>query len=348
MKKIMIGDRTVGDGAPVYIIAEIGSNFDGSIDRAKQLIDLAKESGADAVKFQSFKPGSIISKDDFTEKKSFQSKWDKPVFEVYKNAMLPREWHSELNAYSRKKGIPFFSAPYDKEAVDLLLELDVPAFKIGSGDITFLELLEYIALKKKPVILSTGASTLEEITEAVEVIKKTGNNELILLQCITNYPSPIEQANLRAMVALKEKFNVPVGYSDHSPGSLVPLGAVALGACIIEKHFTDDKTRKGPDHPFAMDSKEFSEMASGIRQMEKAMGKAEKIVVPAESETVILQRRSLHTAVPIKKGQAITKEMIEVLRPAKGLPPKEISKVVGKKASQDIEKGVPLTWNLLS
>lgn len=344
MRKIRIGERWIGEEEPTYIIAEIGSNFDGSLEQAKRLVDLAKEVGADAAKFQSFLPDKIIAKEGFQRKSSFQAKWGKPVYEVYCDAMLPREWHEKLAEYCHKKGIHFLSSPYDKEAVDLLSQVGVPAFKIGSGDITFLSLIEYIARKGKPIILATGASSIGEIEEAVNTIRATGNQDIVLLQCVTNYPSPFEHTNIRAMVSLKEAFQVPVGYSDHTPGSIVPLGAVALGACVIEKHFTFDKTRKGPDHPFAMDVSEMAAMIREIRLLEAALGVPIKQLTPAETETVILQRRSLFAKVDIPAGTTITADMIEALRPAIGITPKCMHLVMGRKAKVDIAEGEPITW----
>ncbi len=351
MKQIKIGKRWVGEGEPAYLIAEIGSNFDGSMVRAKKLIDLAKECGADCAKFQCFATDKIISKEGFDGLRSgFQTKWKKPVHEVYKAAEFPRAWHKELYAYCRKRGLDFMSAPYDKEAVDELNALNVPAFKIGSGDITWLSMIRYIAKKKKPIILAAGASTLAEIDEAIAAIRETGNRNIILLQCVTNYPSHFEHANIRAMKAMGEMFNLPVGYSDHTPGSVVPLGAVALGACLIEKHFTDDKKRTGPDHPFAMDGKDFKEMAQGVRALEKALGSSVKELYAEEGQTVILQRRCLRAAKDISEGTKIEKNMVVVLRPCpkEALAPKYQDVIVGKRACQAFKKGDPFTWQSLS
>ncbi|PKP60161.1 MAG: pseudaminic acid synthase [Candidatus Altiarchaeales archaeon HGW-Altiarchaeales-2] len=345
IKNIKINGRLIGDEQPTYIIAEVGSNFDGSLEQAKKIVDLAKEAGADAVKFQSFLVDKIICGEAFTEKVSFQAKWGKSVYDVYKNAEFPREWHQEIMEYCKKKNITFFSSPYDKGAVDLLDEIDVPAFKVGSGDINFYSLIEYMAKKGKPMIVGVGASTMGEIEEAVKTIRSTGNNDIIILQCITNYPSPFEQANIRAMVTLRNAFQVNVGYSDHTPGSLVPLGAVALGACMIEKHFTFDKTRPGPDHPFAMDVSEFKKMVEDIRMMEKALGSYIKEPVPAEKETIILQKRCIYSSVDIPKGTKIAQDMIAVLRPDKGIKPKYFDIVVGREAKVDIPKGTPITWD---
>ena len=347
MGKMKIGDRYVGSGEPTYIIAEIGSNFDGSLEQAKKLIDLAREAGADAAKFQSFLPDKIIAKKGFKNKTSFQARWEKSVYEIYSDAMLPREWHWELARYCSEKGVHFLSSPYDKQAVDLLDEVGAPAFKIGSGEITNPSFIEYVAKKGKPIILGTGASTLGEVEEAINTIRATGNEDVILLQCVTNYPSPIEQANIRAMVALGKAFQVSVGYSDHSPGSVVALGAVALGACVIEKHFTFDKARKGPDHPFAMDVPEMTAMIRDIRLLEKALGSPIKQVTPAETETVVIQRRSLFARADIPVGAVITEEMIEPLRPAIGIPPNYMPLVIGRRARVGIPEGEPITWETI-
>jgi len=348
MKRIKLGDRWVGEGEPNYLIAEIGSNFNGSLQRAKKLIDLAKSSGADAVKFQCFATDKIISKEGFEGLKSgFQAKWGKSVYQVYKDAEFPRQWHKELFDYSESRGINFFSSPYDKEAVDILDDLGVPVFKIGSGDITWLEMVKYIASKGKPVILGVGASTISEIEEAIKTIRSQDNDEIILLQCVTNYPSHFESANIRAMKAMGEMFDVLVGYSDHTPGSMVPLGAVALGACVIEKHFTDDKTLVGPDHPFAMDGKDFRGMTDSIRILEKALGSPAKDVYAEESETIVLQRRCLRAARDISTGEVITKDKVAVLRPlaANCLAPKHEDAIIGKKAKGNLKKGEPFTWS---
>lgn len=350
MKAVRIGGKGVGIGEPVYIIAEIGSNFDRDIDRAKKLVDLAKECGADAVKFQCFLADKIVSKERFAGfKMGFQAKWAEPVYEVYRHAELPRDWIHELFEYSKKKGMTFLATPYDKAAVDLLEKMGVSAFKVGSGDITWFEFLEYVAGKQMPILLPTGASTLADVDKAVGTIRSAGNNEIVLLQCVTNYPSGFESANIRAMKSMGEVFGTLVGYSDHTPGDLVPLGAVALGACVIEKHFTDDKTRKGPDHPFAMDGRNFKEMVKNIRIMEKALGSPTKTLYDEERETVMLQRRCLCAAGDIPKGSAIGKDMIDVLRPfvAGALEPEYRSRILGHIAKVAYKKGDPFTWDNL-
>jgi len=348
IENIKIGNVLVGNGRPVYIIAEVGSNFDQNLEQAKKLVNLAKVAGANAIKFQSFLADEIVSSNGFKDLKiSFQAEWAKSVYDVYKDAEFPREWHSEIAEYCRKRGIAFFSTPYDEEAVNLLDELDVPAFKVGSGDINFLTLIKYMAKKGKPMLVGTGASTLGEIEAAVTTIRNEGNEDIILLQCVTNYPSPIKQANIRAMVTLRQAFQTNVGYSDHSLGCLVPLGAVALGACVIEKHFTIDKTREGPDHPFAMDVSEFTDMVKNIRLMEKALGSSIKRPVAAEHETIIIQRRCIYAKKDIPVGGTITRDLITLLRPDKGLAPNYVDLIIGRKAKKAIPKGSAITWEML-
>lgn len=353
MKAVKIGDRMIGEGYPVYVIAEIGSNFDGDIKRAKLLVDLAVECGCDAVKFQSFSTDKIICREAFDKIQkdgkisSFQSKWGKSVYEVYNDAQFKREWHKEIFDYCRKKNIPFFSSAYDEEAIDLLEELGVAAHKVGSGEISWPERLKRFGRTKKPIILGTGAATLAEIDDAVRAIRSTGNDQIVLLQCVTNYPSLFQDANIFVIDTLRKAFNVPVGYSDHTPGSVVPLGAVARGACMIEKHFTDDKTRKGPDHPHAMDVGEMKSMVRDIRDLEKALGSSVKSVVSSEEIPHILQRRSIYAGRDIKKGSALTGDSVVILRPQldEGLLPKDYDKVVGRTAKVDIKKGEPILWD---
>lgn len=351
---IKINNRNIGTGYPTYIIAEVGSNFDGSLERAKMLAKLAKEAGADAYKIQNFSAPKIVSQKGFDGLQlAFQSKWNKPVVEVYKKAEFPREWLKELSDYCKEIGIDFLSAPYDKEAVDLLEQINVPVYKIGSGEIDNLEFLTYVAKTGKPVILSTGAANMEEIDHAVSTIQKTGNNQIILLQCITNYPSPIADSNLKAMVVMREKFGVDVGYSDHTigfnqdgddplDGITIPLATVALGGVVIEKHFTDDPKRPGPDHPFAMDIATFKKMINTIRALEKAMGDGQKKVELSEKETVIIQRRGIYAKENINEGEEILAEKIEFLRPALFLRPYQVEEILGRKSKRAISAGEPI------
>jgi N-acetylneuraminate synthase len=345
-KEIKIGNRLIGEGHPTYIIAEIGANFDNNIEKAKKLILAAKESGADCAKFQSFISEKIVSGKGFErmQLKGVHGSWGRPVNEVFKEAEFPREWHKEIADYCQEIGIDFSTSPYDYEAVDLCDELDVPYIKIGSGDITWHEMLEYIAKKNRPMFLATGDSTLAEIDEAIRVIESTGNNNLVLMQCITNYPSKIASANINVLKTYQTAFNILTGYSDHSHGPVVALGSVALGAIVIEKHFTLNKKDAGPDHPHSMDVNEFKIMVDYIRELEAAMGSTRKEVVEEEGETVIVQRRSLYAKHNIKKGQTIQKDDIIELRPALGIPPKYKLQIMGKTANTDIEECAPIYW----
>ena len=347
MKKIKIGNKFVGDNCPFYTIAEIGSNFDKSLSKAKKLVDLAIESGADAVKFQSFKAEKLVNDDCFKNLKiGYQSKWDKSVFEVYKNAEFPLEFHKEIYDYCNSKEIEFFSAPYDKESVDYLDNLGVNIFKIGSGDITWLENIEYIAKKNKPILLATGASDISQIENAIEVIKKAGNNQIILMQCVTNYPASFNEINLKVLPMFRKKFDCLVGYSDHSPGTSVAIGSVAMGGCVIEKHFTDDKSQEGPDHSFAMDPVDFKKMVYDIRHMEKILGKPEKIIYEEEKPQYVSMKRGLKAKVYLAKGTILKREHLNILRPCQEntVPADKLKEVLGKTISTDIEVNKPIRF----
>lgn len=348
-KEIQIGNRLVGNGHPSYIIAEIGANFDNSLSKAKELCAAAKETGADCAKFQSFKAEKIVSAGGFSKMKlkGVHGSWGRPVHEVFRDAEFPREWHSEVKEYCDKIGIDFSSSPYDIEAVDLCVELNVPFIKIGSGEITWLEMLEYIAKKNLPMILATGDATLSEIDEAIRVIESTGNKNLILLQCITNYPSMIESANINVLKTYQNAFDILTGYSDHSAGDLVILGSIALGGCVVEKHFTLNKNDKGPDHPHSMDVSDFTSMVKDIRLLETAMGSTRKFVVEEENETVYVQRRGLYSSKTIPKGKIIEESDLVVLRPALGILPKYKNIVIGKTAQTEIPADSPIYWNQL-
>jgi len=333
---IRIGNKWVGQGKRCYVIAEIGSNFDGNLSKAKKLIKLAKDCGADAAKFQSFRAKELISKRGF-EKSSFEKKFKKSAFELYHELELPRTWNNILNDYCKKIGIHFFTSPWDCKAVDDLVELNSPAIKVGSGDITNIEFIKYIGSTHKPVILSTGASTLKEVDVAVKAIKSTGNNKIILLHCVVQYPSPIEEANLKTLQTLKEKFRLNVGYSDHSSGSLIPVASIAMGGCMIEKHFTINTKDKGPDHAVSMDPKSFKRMVEKVRLIEKAFGDGIKKPYPSEMDNRMWYRRGIWTVCKITKGQKFTSKNIKPLRPAKGLSASIYSKILGKKARKSFD-----------
>lgn len=348
-KVITVGDKKVGADFPTYFIAEIGANFDGSIEKAKRLIDAAKEAGADCAKFQTFSTPRIVSEGGFSKMQlhGVHGSWGRTVSEVFKDAEFPIAWHKEIADYCKQVGIHFSTSPYFKEAVDLCVDLDVPFIKIGSGEITWLEMLEYIASKGKPIMLATGDATMSEIDEAVRTIEKTGNKDLILMQCITNYPSKIDSANVNVLKTYQSAYNVLTGYSDHSPGHVVALASVVLGGRVIEKHFTLNKTDKGPDHPHSMEPHEFKFMVDSIREVERAMGSTRKEVVAEEGETVFVQRRCLYAKRDLKKGDVLTEEDIDVLRPALGIPPKYRNTIIGKTVTCDVPAGDPLFWDNL-
>lgn len=345
-KEISFGTRVIGNGYPTYIIAEIGANFDGSLEKAKKLVKAAKDAGADCAKFQTFHTKKIVSEVGFSKMnlQGVHGSWGRSVSEVFKDAEFPREWHPEISNYCKQVGIDFATSPYDFEAVNLCVQLDVPFIKIGSGDITWLEMISYIANTHKPIMLATGDATLSEIDEAIRTIESSGNNQVILMQCITNYPSKIDSANVNVLRTYQSAFDILTGYSDHAPGPVVALAAVVLGACAIEKHFTLDKADKGPDHPHSMNATEFKQMVEYVREIERSLGSSRKDVVPEESETVYVQRRCLYAKNKLRTGQIINENDIDVLRPALGIPPKFKNIIIGKTIKIEVEKGQPLFW----
>jgi len=350
--ELKIGNNLIGLNHPTYFIADIAANHDGDLDRAKMLCRLAKDSGANAAKFQNFSAPKIVSDYGFKRLKndqlSHQAKWQKSVFEVYQDASIPHEWTPELKKYCDKIGIDYFSAPYDFEAIDML-EPYVPAYKIGSGEITWHEAIKRIAAKGKPVLLATGASNIGDVQKAVHEILKI-NQQLVLMQCNTNYTANQENfrhIHLRVLNMYAVMFpEVILGLSDHTHGHSTVLGAIALGARVIEKHFTDDIRREGPDHKFSMTPETWKEMVERARELELALGSNRKFITDNEKETVIIQRRCLRAARDIDKGEIISRDMVEILRPAPlgSLLPYELDKLIGKRAIVDIPRGKEFRW----
>jgi sialic acid synthase SpsE len=349
--KINMGSHTIGDGSPTYFIADISANHDGDLERAKMLVRLAKEAGADAAKFQNFRAPQIVSDYGFRNmgsQVSHQASWKKSVFEVYKDASIPFEWTPVLKEECERAGIDYFSAPYDFEAIDML-DAYSPAYKVGSGDINWLEALERMACKGKPVFLATGASTIGEVQQAVHTIMAI-NPQIVLMQCNTNYTGSLENfdhIHLRVLNTYRMMFpEVVLGLSDHTPGHATVLGAVALGARVIEKHFTDDNARTGPDHPFSMTPAAWKDMVERTRELERALGSSDKFLAGNEALTVVLQRRCLRAARDIRAGEILTRDMIDVLRPAEpgAIRPDEIKAVLGTQALFDIPVGKELRW----
>jgi len=348
---ISIGKRKVGLEFPTYFIADIAANHDGDLGRAKELIRLAKNAGADAAKFQNFTAEKIVSDYGFKHmdgQQSHQSTWKKSVFEVYQDASVSLDWTPILKEECDRIGIDYFSSPYDFEAIDYL-DAFMPAYKVGSGEIDWLEALERMAAKGKPVLLATGAASIGEVQQAVHAVRKI-NPELVLLQCNTNYTASEENfkhIHLNVLKTYAVLFpDLILGLSDHTSGHATVLGAVALGARVVEKHFTDDTSREGPDHKFAMDPAMWADMVRNTRQLESALGSSDKQIAENEKDTVVIQRRCLRAATDIKAGETITRKHIDVLRPATpgAIRPVQIDEVIGMKLISDIPYGKEFHW----
>jgi len=341
-----IGTNKIGKGAPCYIIAEAGSNHNCDLEIAFQLIDAAAEAGADAVKFQTFSADTIASR---VESKITRIDFEgaKSLHELYKKAELPREWLRELFEYARDKKIVFLSTPFDEQAVEELDAIGVGAFKIASFEINHFPLLTKVAQTDKPVLLSTGAATLGDIEEALQVLTAAGCKQVALFHCGLGYPMGPAQVNLRAMETLHHAFQCPVGYSDHTTGITVPIAVAARGGRLVEKHFTLSRSLDGPDHAFALEPKELLQMVTEIRLVESVLGSSIKGPCVSEIEHKKRGYRSLFAKVDIKKGQTITKDMLAVLRPGAGLHPRYLTVINGMKAARDIAQYEPVLWESL-
>ena len=350
-----IDKKKIEKNYPTFFIADIGANHDGNLQKAIELINLAAESGADAVKFQHFKAETIVSDYGFKnlgKQQSHQKKWKKSVFEVYKDASINLEWTQKLKKESGKAGVTFFTSPYSLEIVDYVDKF-IPAYKIGSGDITYLDIIKKIAKKKKPYILATGASSLKDVKRAVSAGIKINKN-IALMQCNTNYTGSKDNfryIHLKVLEKFKKLFpKIILGLSDHTPGHATVLGAVSLGGRLIEKHFTDDNDRNGPDHPFSMNPKTWREMIDRTRELELSLGSDTKKIEKNEKETVILQRRSIRAKKNINLNEKFNKNNMICLRPAprNAIEPFEIKKLIGKKARRAIKAGDIIRWQDVS
>lgn len=342
MMKVKIGKRFVGDSEPTFIIAEAGSNHDGKLEQAKKLIEIAAEAEVDAVKFQLFKAEGIAAQ---PKDKIVQLNQGKTLYDFYKTLELPRQWLDELYDYAKEHEVEFLATPFDREAVDLLDGLNISAYKISSFEMVDLSFIKYIANKRKPIILSTGMASLGEIEDALKTIHSEDNYDIILLHCGISYPLDYSDVNLLAIKTLRQAFQCSVGYSDHTLGISVPIAAVALGAVIIEKHFTLDRSLSGPDHKFAVIPSELREMVKCIREVEQAKGSPIKGLVKSETVHFRRGRRSIFAKVDIPKGTRITKDMLSILRPGIGLPPKFLNIIVGRVSRTNIAKNEPITWD---
>ncbi len=348
MKTVRIGTGTVGGNSPVFIVAELSANHLQNYDLAERTIEAARDAGADAVKLQTYTPDTItLNSDNEYFRIKHGTIWDgKTLYQLYEEAYTPWEWQPRLKKYAESLGLVCFSSPFDKTAVDFLEEMDVPAYKVASFEITDIPLIEYIASKRKPVIMSTGIALLEDIEEAVDACKRQGNEDIILLKCTSAYPTPLGDVNLRTVTDMAQKFNTLVGISDHTVGISVVVAAVALGACLAEKHLILDRELGGPDAPFSLEPEEFKAMVETIREVEEALGHVDYSLTESAKRSRELSR-SLFAAQDIEEGEVLTPENVRSIRPGYGLPPKYLKQILGKKAKRDIEKGTPFVWDLI-
>jgi len=332
-------------GNKVFIIAELSANHNGSIETAIETIRAAKRAGADCIKFQTYTADTITinsKKDDFRIEGTI---WEgRNLYELYQEAYTPWEWHEELFKVAKEEGLIFFSSPFDKTAVDFLENLNVPAYKIASFEITDIPLIEYVASKGKPVILSTGIAELNDIELALDACRRMGNNDLALLKCTSSYPAPVQEANMSMVKDLSERFGVISGLSDHTMGSTVPVVATCFGAKIIEKHFILDRSIGGPDASFSMNEVEFTAMVKAVREAESAIGKIDYSLTEKQSKGRDFSR-SLYVVEDVKKGELVTEQNVKSIRPGFGLHPKYLDSIIGRKFSNNFEKGTRFTWD---
>ncbi len=332
----------------IFIIAELSANHGHDINIAKDTIKAAKEAGADAIKIQTYTADTLtIDCNNEYFKLDSGTIWDgRTLYDLYSEAYTPWEWQKELMEYANSIGLIFFSTPFDKTAVDFLEELDVPVYKVASFEIMDIPLIEYIASKGKPMIMSTGVASLSDIEEAVNACKRTGNDQIILLKCTSSYPAKIEDSNLNTIPNMKETFGVEIGLSDHTLGITVPVVSVALGAKVIEKHFILDKSIGGPDASFSLEPQEFKQMVDSVRDAEKALGKVD-YSMSEKKENSRLLGRSLFVVKDIKAGEKFTEENVRSIRPGYGLPPKHYNEIINREAIINIKRGTPLGWGLV-
>ena len=344
-----IGDRQIGSAQPVYVVAELSANHGQDFDQAVLLIRAARESGADAVKVQTYTPDTITIRSD---RECFQIRggtiWDgRTLHELYGEAYTPWDWQPKLKQVADDLGLDFFSSAFDPTAVDLLENMGVPAYKVASCELVDLPLLERIARTGKPLILSTGMATIEEIEEAVQTARKAGATQIALLKCASAYPALPSEMNLRTIPDLARRFDVPVGLSDHTMDIAVPVAAVALGACIIEKHFTLSRSLKGPDSAFSLEPAEFKAMVKAVRVAEQSLGEIHFGATESERSSRVF-RRSLFVVEALRQGEIFSGENVRSIRPGHGLHTRHLPQIVGQRASRDIERGTPLSWDLVA
>jgi pseudaminic acid synthase len=347
LKTIKLKNRLIGDGYPTYIIAEMSGNHAGSIERAKEIIRMAKACGADCIKIQTYTPDTITIDCDNEYFRINKGTWNgENLYQLYGKAYTPWEWQLELRLEADKVGIDFFSTPFDNTAVDFLEGIGVDFYKIASFELVDIPLIKYVASKGKPIIMSTGMGTLGEIEEAVRAVHSQGNNQLILLKCSSAYPAIPNDMNLKTIQNMSEIFDLPVGFSDHSMGSVGAVTAVALGACVIEKHVCMSREIENPDSSFSMQPEEFCQMVEDIRSAERAIGRVCYEISDKEKDNIAF-RKSIFIVEEISKGDKLTRDNIKVIRPGYGLMPKYYDDVIGQVALQDLKRGTPLSFNLI-
>ncbi|WP_263820702.1 pseudaminic acid synthase [Salinibacter sp.] len=346
-QEFTIGERKVGEDAPVYIVAEMSANHNQDFDRAVQIVEAASEAGADAIKLQTYTADTMTID---SEKEPFQIKegpWEgRTLYDLYEEAYTPWDWQPKLQEIAHDHGLDLFSSPFDATAVDFLEEMDVPVYKIASFENVDLPLIRRVAETGKPTIMSTGMATLAEIDEAVRAYREAGGTDLSLLACTSSYPAPPEEMHLRRIPHLAETFDVVPGLSDHTLGTEVPVAAVSLGARIVEKHLTLSRDEDGPDSDFSLDPVEFAEMVQAVRKTEKALGEVRYETTEKESESESF-RRSLFVVQDVEEGESFTENNVRSIRPGNGLHTRHFEEVVGRRATEDIERGTPLVWSYL-
>lgn len=346
---IALDDRSIGAGQPCFIIAEAGVNHNGDLALAHRLIDVARAAGADAVKFQTFKADQLVTLDaPKAEYQLQQTEAGESQYEMLKRLELSAEAFRDLQQHCREAGIRFMSTPFDEDSADLLSELGVTVFKTPSGEITNLPYLAHVARKGRPLIVSTGMATLGEVEAAVNTIRAAGNPAIVLLQCVSNYPANPADVNLRAMQTMAQAFGVPTGFSDHTAGIEVALAAVALGACVIEKHFTLDRAMPGPDHAASLEPDQLAAMIRGIRTVEAALGHGRKEPAASELNTAEVARKSLVAACDLKAGTVLSDSVLAVKRPGTGLPPALRPYVIGRTLRVDVSVGTVIGLEMLA
>jgi len=344
-----IGNHTIGNNSPCFIIAELSANHNQKLEIALDTVRAAKDTGADAIKLQHYTPDTITLDSD---KSYFQitqgTIWDGiTLYKLYQEAYMPWEWTDKIMNLADKLDLVCFSSPFDFSAVDFLEKYNVPAYKIASVEITDIQLIEYVALKGKPIIISNGVAELEDLQLAIDTCRKAGNNNIAILKCTSGYPAPLDEINLVTIPDIAKRFNVVAGLSDHTLGISVPVASVALGAKIIEKHFILDKSMGGPDSSFSLEPKEFTQMVKSIREVEKALGTVSYELTP-ESKKSRQHARSLFVALDMKAGEVFTDKNLRSVRPIYGLHPKYYKEILGKKANKDLEKGTPMSFDFIS